>query len=123
MKIRRLDEVCRQRLAWRFLGMVLMSAAFASAWGASDRPDRVPWPARGAAQPQNLARPVAPVRLQSGTFLGAGEPVANLALDQSVHLRPGRVHVIVQFDRIPDGAWREHRRPGDERPTTKEKTP
>lgn len=84
-----------------------MSVVPSGVWSAPNRSDRVPWPARGAAQPQSLARPLAPVRLQSGAFLGAGDPAANLALDQSVHLRPGRVHVIVQFDRIPDSALRD----------------
>ena len=84
-----------------------MSVAASGAWSAPNRSDRVPWPARGAAQPQSFSRPVAPVRLQSGTFLGAGDPAANLALDRSVHLRPGRVHVIVQFDRIPDSTLRD----------------
>jgi len=87
--------------------MALMSVAASGAWSAPNRSDRVPWPARGAAQPQSFSRPVAPVRLQSGTFLGAGDPAANLALDRSVHLRPGRVHVIVQFDRIPDSTLRD----------------
>ena len=71
------------------------------------RPDRIP--VAETLGPRQLASsPVLrPVRLKSGTFVGAGDLAANLANAFAVSPGAGRVHVLVQFGRLPTTAARE----------------
>ena len=79
----------------------------ASALAAPVRPDRIPVAETPGQRQLASSQTLRPVRLKSGTFVGAGELAANLAAAFAASPGAGRVHVLVQFGRLPAPAARE----------------
>lgn len=86
------------------LGALAMAA---SALAAPVRPDRIPVVETPSQRQLASAQTLRPVRLKSGTFVGAGELAANLATAFAASPGAERVHVLVQFGRLPATAARE----------------
>lgn len=71
------------------------------------RPDRIPVVETQSQRQLASAQTLRPVRLKSGTFVGAGDLAANLADAFAAAPGAGRVHVLVQFAKLPAPAARE----------------
>jgi uncharacterized repeat protein (TIGR01451 family) len=95
-------------LARLFTAVSVLCAPHVNLLAVVFHPDRGAWPPAGSVQLQSTrpAPPPAPVRLLSGSFVGCGEPAANLALARSAQPVAGRIHVILQFDQIPGESQR-----------------
>ncbi len=89
------------------MGCLGLGVLVAGSLAAPVRPDRIP--VAEPAGPRQLASSPAlrPVRLKSGTFVGAGELAANLTAALAAAPGTDPVHVLVQFRRLPTPAERE----------------
>ncbi|HUL51557.1 MAG TPA: S8 family serine peptidase, partial [Candidatus Nitrosotalea sp.] len=88
-----------------FVGLLLIGSGLPTA-AAPDRPDRQPESAQGKQHVSALeaARPT--IALRSGRFSPIGSPPRNLAALRAASNSQEPIHVLVQFDQIPDAASR-----------------
>lgn len=78
-------------------GVWLTLLTSALALHAAERPERIPWPEQAGGARLASQTSVRPIRLQSETFAGAGDPRTHLAAAAARHPDAERMHMLVQL--------------------------